>query len=279
MNIRRYQTQIDLQTHKSGVSLVELVLVLGISSMLIVGSLAWFNSRKSVDFSNQVRQIESEIRSIQSESTSNKAPTGGASFALGEELFGVAVGVTPENLAAPQTTMRVYYLKQTAPGATGQSEGIASYSAREIQLPATLYLAGYQNIAPTDAICSNKVKPKTAGTGVTNVAQQSLIVFRQISGSYNAFSRPDSATVTPESVFGGPKPAWSGTVSSRPGWRGSYDDESYNYSGSPGVGPLASQPCAVLWRFESVERNGANARFSAEIQFNLVDGTTTVQTR
>jgi hypothetical protein len=246
--------------------------------MLIAGSLAWFNSRKSVDFSNQVRQIESEIRSIQSESSSNKAPNGGASFASGEELFGAAVGITPENLATPQTTMRVYYLKQTAPGATGQSEGIASYSSREIQLPATLYLAGYQNIAPNDSVCSNKVKPKTAGVGVTNVAQQSLIVFRQISGSYNAFSRPDSATVAPQ-LIGGPRVPWGGTVSSTPGWRGSYDDESYNYSTGSGTGPLASQPCAVLWRFESVERSGANPRFSAEIQFNLVDGTTTVQTR
>lgn len=278
MNMRQYQTQIHRKPHKSGMTLIELIMVLAISSLLIGGSLAWFDSRKSVDFNDQVRQIESEIRSIQSESSTNRSPSGGASFALGEELFGTAISISPETLATPQTTMRVYYLKQLAPaGASAQAEGIVSYSTREIQLPATLYLVGYQNIAPTDAVCSNKVKPATAGTGVTSVSEQSLVVFRQTSGSYNAFSRPDSTSVVAQA--GGPRPVWSGTISSRPGWRGSYDDESYTYSGSPAAGPLASQPCAVLWRFESVERSGANARFSAEIQFNLRDGTTTVQTR
>lgn len=277
--MRRYQTQIPRKTYKSGVTLVELIVVLGISTMLVGGAFAWFNSRKSVDFFDQVRQIESQIRSVQSESVSNRAPDGATAISSGEELFGTAVGIAPETLATPQTTLRVFHLKQLAAGATGQSEGVDEYGGVEdIPLPSSLFLAGYQNIAPTDGVCSQKTKPRTSGSGVTSPAQQSLIVFRQNRVSYNAFSLPDSTNIIPQ-LTSGPRPTWSGTISARPGWRGSYDDESYNYTSGSGATPLASQPCAVLWRFESVERIGANARFTAEIQFNLLDGTTTVQTR
>lgn len=277
--MRRYQTQIHRDAHKSGVTLVELIIVLGISTMLIGGAFAWFNSRKSVDFYDQVRQIESQIRSVQSESVSNRAPDGATAINSGEELFGTAVGIAPENLASPQTTLRVFHLKQLAPGATGQSEGIDEYGGVEdIALPPTMYLAGYRIISPTDAVCSQKTKPRTSGASVTSPAQQSLIVFRQNRVSYNAFSWPDSTNIPPQLVSG-PRPTWSGSISGRPGWRGSYDDESYNYTSGSSSAPLASQPCAVLWLFDSVERNGANPRFTAEIQFNLLDGTTTVQTR
>lgn len=275
MTMRRNQTQIH---HKSGVTLVELIIVLGISTMLMGGVFAWFNSRRSVDFLNQVRQIESQIRSVQSESVSNRAPNGATTIASGEELFGTAVGIAPEALATPQTTLRVFYLKQLAPGPTGQSEGVDEYGAVEnIALPSTIYLAGYRIIAPNDPVCPQKTKPRTSGVSVTSPTQQSLIVFRQNRASYNAFSWPDSTNIPPRLTTGF-RPTWSGSISGQPGWRGSYDDESYNYT-SVTAGPLASQPCAVLWLFDSVERNGANPRFTAEIQFNLLDGTTTVQTR
>ena len=117
-----------------------------------------------------------------------------------------------------------------------------------------------------------------------------MIVFRRTTGGYNAFwpswLAGGSSDILPVTVNGS-RPVWgSPASSSAPGWLGSYDDSSFIYQTTP-TGPAAtnrlqSQPCAVLWRLGSVERSATDntkPRFTAEINFNLVDGTTTIQTR
>ncbi len=314
---------------RQGVSLVEVIMVLGISSMMIGGALVWFDTRKNSDFYDQMRQLESRIREVQSENTTSIVPgydksplspcnqldRAGCVIASGEEVYGTAVSmqVSPAGTGSPQ--LKIWYLKKNkAVGTPPQAETIDDYgvpSPRTVELPANVRFEGYKVFPPTgpNVTCSAPASlngyrnlphkssdPVAAGeANITAAGSETLLVFRRTTGGYNAFNNPaGTVEIEPATVSGVPRsrPYWSSSglpIIKNPAWRGNYDDSSYQYNPSPdpsnlieSQGRLNSQPCAVLWRFGSVERKAgvpAEPRFTAEINFNLVDGTTTLVTR
>lgn len=301
---------------RPGVSLVEVILVLGIASLMIGGSFAWFDAQKGSDFYNEVRQVESRIREVQSQNTSSQVPgydLGSASvcnnedreigldkcvIGKGEEVFGTAVAISVPNTGDTFTKLKIFYLKKDKESdlAPLQSLLVTSYANKEVELPATLKLEGFtvfgDGQCTTGAYSPWRNLPETlSGSSAgyqdfRSATNESLVVFRRTTGGYNTFwPNANVSTFDTTGVFNGAKPWWSGTASSpTPAWLGSYDDASYQYgSVSPSAATrLRSQPCAVLWRFGSVERKAGSPgepRFKAEINFNLVDGTTTLVTR
>lgn len=303
---------------RPGISLVEVIMVLGISSLMIGGALAWFDTRKSSDFYDQVRQIESRIREVQSENASSLVPgynkddspgTGcnsdsrsGCVIGQGEEVFGTAVSVAVPNAGDTSTRLRILYLKRgPESGAPSQASWVQDYDRRDISLPANIKLEGFTvfgnaTCTPPGAYNSWRNLPATPPAPSADVrdfnspGNRSMLVFRRTTGGYNAFW-PSWTAAPPADVSqvltNANRPVWSNVnASSSPGWLGSYDDNSFAYqttpSGSDATNRLQSQPCAVLWRFGSVDRNPSDAtkpRFTAEINFNLVDGTTSLVTR
>jgi hypothetical protein len=293
---------------ESGVSLVEVIMVLGISSMLIGGAMAWFDSKKSTDFYDHMRQVESRVREVQSENVSSIVPgftensdckpkvLATCPIAPGEEVYGTAVSMTvpAANVGSPQ--MRIWYLKRGVAlvGVPPQAEDIIPYNTRDITFPADLRFEGYKIFRPTNGnltcnatnynsyrnlpFLANSLEADSLKVSTTN--SESLVVFRKVTGTYNAFW--SAAAIGFSDGTPGSKPEWDGN-SGNPGWRGSYDDPNYIYSiPSASTARLQSQPCAVLWRFGSLERKAGaptEPRFTAEINFNLVDGTTTLVTR
>jgi hypothetical protein len=290
--------------HRRGVSLVEVVMVLGISTLLIGGALAWFDSKKSSDFYDSVRQVESSIREAQSENVSSIVPgynsadsncndidRTGCIISQGQKVFGTAVSVAVSAANTGSPTLRVWYLKQTEPiGSPAVSHGVDDYNIRNITLPIDLRFEGYKIYAPTAAgtLCNAGSTYRNldydangdGGQRFVNPASESMVVFRKVTGSYNTFWNNAGISINPSATTAS-RPVWFNYLSSNPGWVGSYDDMNYSYS-LTNTGNLQSQPCAVLWRFGSLERKAGDAtkpRFSAEINFNLVDGTTRLVTR
>ena len=294
---------------QSGVSLVEVIMVLGIASLMIGGAFAWFDTQKSSDFYNEVRQVESRIREVQSENTSSIVPgfTGDSNcspvvtsscnkLTTGEEVFGTAVAMAVPSPGDTFVKLKTLYLKKGPESTTApiQSLWIESYSNREVDLPAGLRLEGFKvfgdGLCTTGSYNSWRNLPHLVGAGgtdYTTAGNESMIVFRRTTGGYNAFW-PTSPTNFVRATANASRPAWVGAVapSDKQGWLGSYDDATYQYSPTPtgadATNRLRSQPCAVLWRFGSTERDPSDAskpRFSADINFNLVDGTTTLVTR
>jgi len=305
----------QIRRTQSGVSLVEVIMVLGIASLMIGGAFAWFDTQKSSDFYNEVRQVESRIREVQSQNTSSQVPgydlsgtsvcnnedreIGGVKCVLGkgEEVFGTAVAIAVPNPGDTFVKLKTIYLKKGPESTTApiQSLWVESYGGvKEVDLPASLKFEGFKIFG--DGLCTSgsynswRNLPYLVGAGgtdYTTAGNESMIVFRRTTGGYNAFW-PTNPTNFVRATANASRPAWVGAVapSDRQGWVGSYDDATYQYSPTPtgadATNRLKSQPCAVLWRFGSTERDPSDAskpRFSADINFNLVDGTTTLVTR
>lgn len=292
---------------RPGVSLVEVIMVLGISSLMIGGALAWFDTQKTSDFYNEVRQVESRIREVQSENSSSIVPgftddpacspivtSACLKLTTGEEVFGTAVSIAVPSPGDTFMRLKTLYLKKGPESTTVpiQSLWVDRYDIKQVELPAGLRLEGFKVFG--DGACTSgaynswRNLPHEVGAGGTDYispGNESMIVFRRTTGGYNAFW-PTDPTNFVRATVNASKPVWGGGISDRQGWLGSYDDATYQYNTAP-TGPaitsrLRSQPCAVLWRFGSAERDPSNAskpRFSADINFNLVDGTTTLVTR
>ncbi len=80
-----------LQNKKFGFSLVELVIVLAISSMLLVMVGGFYAQRRTVASDDAIRQMISSIQTVQTEARTNLGPTNGAVFAPGDTFFGEAI--------------------------------------------------------------------------------------------------------------------------------------------------------------------------------------------
>lgn len=287
-------------------------MVLGISSMMIGGAMVWFDSKKSSDFYDQMRQVESRIREAQSENMSSLVPgydstpgspcnqldRSGCIIKGGEQVYGTAVSiaVTAPNTGSPR--LRVYNLKRTTPvGYPGQeqSEGVESYSSRDVVLPANLRFEGYKIFSPSGGVCNagsayyRALPYQEGGDGddFTGTNAESLVVFKKVTGAYSAFWRNNGPITWLTGTTKISYPTWANANTySNPGLRGNYGDADYQYSSPPTPAQLAqnlvSEPCAVLWRFGSVERKAgapSEPRFTAEINYNFVDGTTKLVTR
>ncbi len=149
-------------SRRRGLSLTELVIVLGISSLLIGGSFAWFSSQRTVNFYDQMRQIESRVRKVQSDSQTNIVPgfsPGGACndrtnpgcvLTEGEQVFGTAISVENQAAASP-TKVRIYYLESTNPDDSlyKRADSVVPYGpavnySEDVTLPTDMRFLGYR---------------------------------------------------------------------------------------------------------------------------------------
>lgn len=338
----KYPKSTLFTSQRRGLSLTELVIVLGISSLLIGASLAWFSSQRTVNFYDQMRQIESQIRKVQSDAQSNIAPgfvakgdcdarddpSSTCVLKVGEEIFGTAISVQNQAASLP-AKMRIYYLKSTNPALSPYNRPqsvvpygpIANYS-EDVTLPADMRFLGYRVYGhtlvggvytcrladsglikwplPTTADGQNNPVLQNDIREVTGVSGYSTMVFRRQPNSY--YTLWDAATTgvftagsveppfrTPPVEIGlgpvsGVRFVTTKTSAERVlnGGGYAYYDQSATIPFPAEVTnkmPLGTQPCAVAWKFGTVEQSGGQSRFTAEIVFDIPNSTIRLVTR
>lgn len=251
---------------RHGVTLIELIIVLGISSIIVAGSTAWFESQKSVTFVNEVRQLESEVRLAQSQINTNELPGFGSGcqtaartgcpIGQNQQVFSslVRMNTTPGN----ERVLTIDYLSATTNPTTKQvlANGISTYSSRNITLDAGVQYIGSRTLS---GVCASSYDGWTrrnlmGAGGITTGADG--IAFRHDPNVMNHFGGSGSSVYQD--------------------WGGDNPTSTLNAGGS-----IATMPCAVMWQFESVERlNGSSEpRFSAELVFDIRNKSIKLQTR
>lgn len=263
---------------RSGLSLVELTIVLGISSLLVAGSFAWFSSKRSTDFYDSMRQVESAIREAQSEISSNYLPgqapgcqteaRTACPVGKNELIFAVGVGVkvaTSANSETDDSDNKLYIsnIKASTDPITKKISAVnaGSYGSREVLLPSTMKFAGYRVSLPP---CNRPTYDDWTRLNATETLKSAfndagIITFRKEPNVMNSFVGSTSGWATDYAT----------------GWGG--DDPVRILASNRGA--VTSIPCAVMWQFESLEKAGGNPRFTAEIVYDLTKRTTKLQTR
>ncbi len=334
--------------HRQAMSLVELLIVLGISTMLIASSMAWFSSQKNSDFYDQMRQVESQIRKIQSDAATNIVPGYDAGSAAcntyprantcvlqtDEQVFGSAIAV--QKIAGSlNDTIKIYYLKSTAPNATTKrSESITPFGpgsnpvaitrySDSIRLPNNVRYYGYRVYLPTpqvdgsykclvnttdttwdagkvswDNLAANSRFREVSTSSPTAALSYSAMVLRRQPNSYytfwdsssaatiydvNSIDPPFKQPLTPPTVDPRMTPADTLTSvakgSVNGGYYAEYDKSYIPPSAATQQAPLKSQPCAVVWRFGTVDQIGGKPRLSAELVFDIQGASMRLKTR
>jgi type II secretory pathway pseudopilin PulG len=297
----------------AGTSLIELLIVLGISAMILAGSFVWFSSKRVTDFADNTRQIESLIRQAQNEINTNSVPgydssnsacnNGDATrsacvLQANDQVLASGVGINSgalgtNGVAPVDTRTLVFYYFKVGPHLTAPANtplaAVSAYSTRKVVLPAGLRFAWVKVFGRSGTSCStvNKdyIDPNTT-VGATQPGW-SVVTFRRDPGIMNSFSGTGPSNLIavatgteqlPKPPFGSTTAYTATTSSSDPRWYPSWGgDNPSNYTA--GTDALPSLPCAVMWRVESDEKVGANARFTAEVVFNLETQKITVQRR
>lgn len=277
------------QSPPRGLSLVELMIVLALSSMIVAGSLAWFGSKRSTDFYDQMRQIESSIREVQSEISSNLVPgyadaagctdypdpSPSCPLSDGDQVLATGVGIgTDLTQSAVTRTLQVRYFKGLA--ADGHTiTDVRSYGeGRQVALPVGIHLAFIKSFPKSltgtcdvDGELSNsttEVGPTVFTTGApSTVAHWSMITFRRSPSILNSFGGNGVQLLAGVDV--------------------NIDPAVYaDWGADNPVNTIPNTPCATMWGFESDERvtvaGVAQARFKGEIVFNLASQTMRLQT-
>lgn len=266
-----------------GLALIELVIVLAISTMIMGGSFVWFQSQAPVNFYNDMRQIDSFVREVQNESATNAVPGYSDNPAVlascnlpdrgktetdpakkcpigqDEQVFGTAVGINSRF----QATFTVFYLKATTPTTTPpiRPTRVEVYSQRTYQIPKTMRYAGWkrypQTGSCTPAMASQDYsklsphdwgQPEPAG-GYDYPLYTGATSFEQdylFGGGNNltVFRRqPNSMYIFRGRDFSGPN---VGQSDANPA-----DMASYGYDNPNNA--TQSRPCAMMLELESVE--------------------------
>lgn len=135
-----------LKNKKPGISIVETLLVLAISSALFVIVIGVFNTRKRSQVDDAARQVMDQISRVRSQAQQGQGPTGSESIPSGFELFGQAIEFVPPGSVTPTgSKMIVHKLMQNATNKT-----ISDYGSYEIEMPNQLQW----NILP-DSSCAS----------------------------------------------------------------------------------------------------------------------------
>ena len=263
------------RTHvPTGLSLIEMVIVLALSSMLVAGSLAWFGSKRSTDFYDQMRQIQSSINEVQSQISSNLVPGYTANsdcngnrgvgttcpLADNEQVLATSVAM---DLAAPRTIQVKYFKASPRSTSDPTLTSVSSYgSGQNITLPVGLHLAAVKSYSRTTGVpCSvgNQLSADspTLGLGGISATGTSLVSFRRSPSVMNSFVTGGTSDIGVYADWGGDNPLGLNTIPD-------------------------SLPCAVVWAFESDEQvtvaGASQARFKGEYVFDLSNQTMRLQT-
>ncbi len=132
-----------LRNKKYGFSLVELVIVLAISSLLMVMVGGFYAQRRSVASDDAVQQMVSQIQTVQNETKSNLGPSSNTSFSSGETFYGEAIEFSnTECSSTGQSCMIVHKLKASPDG-----QSFRSYE--QYELPSSQGLFYYKGVDVT----------------------------------------------------------------------------------------------------------------------------------
>lgn len=214
--------------------MIELTITLALSSLLVAGSFMWYSSQASAQFYDGVRQIESQIKLVQTGINTNELPN---PLPTNHQIFASAVTLDPSN---------------------------------DRHIVSGLFMAEYDDvgiksngIAPADTY-----SPKTDAFLPNGIVYQGSEIINDCTTDLNALSEDrifDKATVAQTVTFrrepvafnqfqaGGPSVNYANWGGDRP---------------TPG-GATASSSCGLVLQFVSVEKNGSDPRFHAEIVFNF----------
>ena len=108
-----------LRNKKYGFSLVELVIVLAISSLLMVMVGGFYAQRRSIASDDAIQQMVSQIQTVQNETKSNLGPSSNTSFSSGETFYGEAIEFSNTACSSTgQSCMIVHKLKTSQDGKT-----------------------------------------------------------------------------------------------------------------------------------------------------------------
>src|SRR5262245_33061209 len=123
------------KTKRSGMSLVEVVIVLAISAMLITIAISTLGQRRGVAVDDEVNQIVAQIEKVRNEAQkgSGPPPNSGA-ISSGETLFGQAIEFDAHCASnSSNSCMRIYKLKRGFNQAASQpSNVIDSYESYDV---------------------------------------------------------------------------------------------------------------------------------------------------
>lgn len=249
-------------------SLVELVIVLGISSILIAGSFAWFQSRGGTVFYDQMRQIDAYVRQIQSEADSQYVQgfSGNAScikyddrdpltttcpLAQKEQVFGVAL-MAQVPIAGQQTILTSLRLKRDSTATNVTDFGGASAAGPSYQVDRGVKFVGYGTTGTTSN-CNTTDRAWATIPGAlrrTTPGNTAAIVFRQ----------------QPRTIYAVPNPTASTPLTS--------------YGGDDPQTASIGRDCSMVLHFESVEQISPGvARYMADVQIQPGFGTTRIVTQ
>lgn len=241
-----------------GISIIELTITLALGAMLAGGSFLWYASQRGTQFYDGARQIESQIKEVQSGIDANEVPAGAAiptpniTTRIGHTVFATSVSAdgTDSALASPtlarQLTVRYYTAQYNMD--TGRITTVASaspYVVRQVDLPIGMVYRGIRRLPSVAGVpcadLNNWSSSNPAGaTLIQGAASISTITFRREPKALNYF-------------------AGSGVDSAYASWGGD----------NPTPGSATSIPCGVMWEFWSQEMVGSNPRFRAEIVYNF----------
>lgn len=226
-----------------GISIIELTITLALGAMLAGGTFVWYSTQRSSQFYDGARQIESQIKQVQTVINANEIEDANKPPA-GEILYSSVIsadGGDPKKLKA-------YVFSVAYDPVTNKIEGTATprtfAPVREIQLPAGVVYHGYRWKPGVGGVCSEDINSWTIDNDTSATSTGiNIIAFRRDPRTFN-FSAPGIASNT-------------------------YAEQGGD---NPVAGALDSLPCGVMWEFWSEEMiNATTPRFKAEIVYNFVN--------
>ena len=216
--------------------MIELTITLALSSLLVAGSFMWYSSQASAQFYDGVRQIESQIKLVQTGINTNELPN---PLPPNHQIFASAVTLDPSN--DRHIVSGLYMAEYDDAGILPNGIAPADTFSPKIDafLPNGIVYRGSENLDcmklnDPDVLSNYNILPEIPRPPQT-------VTFRREPVAFNQFQA------------GGPSVNYAN-------WGGDHS--------TPG-GATASSPCGLVLQFVSVEKNGSDPRFHAEIVFNF----------
>ena len=221
-------------------------MTLAIAGLVAGGSFTWYSSQRSAQFYDGARQVESQLKDIQTSITANELPEG-APFptpngSIRPLIF--ATAATVDSADGNNRQLTIQYLSARYDADTNLINPIdtSAYDTRQVFLPDGMI---YHGVAVDNTLgCPQDINAWDTTT-LTYDSGVQTVAFRREPLVINHFA--------------------GGSVSSSfTEWGGD----------SPAAGSVTSLPCAVAWQFWSQEgADTNNPRFRAEIVFNIKNAT------